>query len=210
MAQLLMPKATAVWLVENTTLTFQQIADFSGLHLLEVQGIADGEVAVGIVGLDPTANGQLTREEVARCEADAEGNLVLRQAEVPDVPRRKGPRYTPVSKRGERPDAISWLLKYTPELSDAQICKLVGTTKPTIEAVRNRSHWNISNIQPRDPVLLGICSQTDLEEHLVKARKRRPEAVAPPPPPPAEPELKTKPENALDAETLFKTSDAVA
>jgi len=210
MAQLLMPKATAVWLVENTTLTFQQIADFSGLHLLEVQGIADGEVAVGIVGLDPTANGQLTREEVARCEADAEGNLVLRQAEVPDVPRRKGPRYTPVSKRGERPDAISWLLKYTPELSDAQICKLVGTTKPTIEAVRTRSHWNISNIQPRDPVLLGICSQTDLEEHLVKARKRRPEAVAPPPPPPAEPELKTKPENALDAETLFKTSDAVA
>ncbi|MDP7540335.1 MAG: DUF1013 domain-containing protein [Alphaproteobacteria bacterium] len=210
MAQLLMPKATAVWLVENTTLTFQQIADFSGLHLLEVQGIADGEVAVGIVGLDPTANGQLTREEVARCEADAEGNLVLRQAEVPDVPRRKGPRYTPVSKRGERPDAISWLLKYTPELSDAQICKLVGTTKPTIEAVRTRSHWNISNIQPRDPVLLGICSQTDLEEHLVKARKRRPEAVVPPPPPPPEPELETKPKEALDAETLFKSSDAVA
>ena len=210
MAQLLMPKATAVWLVENTTLTFQQIADFSGLHLLEVRGIADGEVAVGIVGLDPTANGQLTREEVARCEADAEANLALRQAEVPDVPRRKGPRYTPVSKRGERPDAISWLLKYTPELSDAQICKLVGTTKPTIEAVRNRSHWNISNIQPRDPVLLGICSQTDLEEHLVKARKRRPEAVVPPPPPPPEPELETKPKEALDAETLFKSSDAVA
>ena len=209
MAQLLMPKATAVWLVENTTLTFQQIAEFSGLHLLEVQGIADGEVAVGIVGLDPTANGQLTREEVARCEADAEANLALRQAEVPDVTRRKGPRYTPVSKRGERPDAISWLLKYTPELSDAQICKLVGTTKPTIEAVRTRSHGNISNIQPRDPVLLGICSQTDLEEHLVKARKRRPEAVAPPPPPP-EPALETKPEEALDAETLFKTRDAVA
>ncbi len=209
MAQLLMPKATAVWLVENTSLTFQQIAEFSGLHLLEVQGIADGEVAVGIVGLDPTANGQLTREEVARCEADAEANLALRQAEVPDVPRRKGPRYTPVSKRGERPDAISWLLKYTPELSDAQICKLVGTTKPTIEAVRTRSHWNISNIQPRDPVLLGICSQTDLEEHLVKARKRRPEAVAPPSPPP-EPALETKPEEALDAETLFKTRDAVA
>ncbi|MDP6951728.1 MAG: DUF1013 domain-containing protein [Alphaproteobacteria bacterium] len=208
MAQPLMPKATAVWLVENTTLTFQQIAEFSGLHLLEVQGIADGEVAVGIVGLDPTANGQLTREELERCEADAQASLALREAVVPDAPRRKGPRYTPVSKRGERPDAISWLLKYTPELSDAQICKLVGTTKPTIEAVRSRSHWNISNIQPRDPVLLGICSQTDLEEHLVKARKRRPDAVAPPPEP--EPERDPVEEGTIDPESLFKTSDDAA
>ncbi len=209
MAQPLMPKATAVWLVENTTLTFQQIAEFSGLHLLEVQGIADGEVAIGIVGLDPTTNGQLTREELERCAADAQASLVLRQAVVPDAPRRKGPRYTPVSKRGERPDAISWLLKYTPELSDAQICKLVGTTKPTIEAVRSRSHWNISNIQPRDPVLLGICSQTDLEEHLVKARKRRPEAVAPPPEPEPEPEQPMH-QGKIDPESLFKTSDDAA
>lgn len=208
MAQPLMPKATAVWLVENTTLTFQQIAEFSGLHILEVQGIADGEVAIGIVGLDPTANGQLTREELERCTADSEARLALREAVVPDAPRRKGPRYTPVSKRGERPDAISWLLKYTPELSDAQICKLVGTTKPTIEAVRSRSHWNISNIQPRDPVLLGICSQTDLEEHLVKARKRRPEAVAPPPEP--EPESEPMHQGNIDPESLFKTNDDAA
>ena len=178
MAQPLMPKATAVWLVENTILVFQQIADFSGLHVLEVQGIADDEVAVGIVGMDPTANGQLSREEITRCEADPEARLVLRESEVPDLPRRKGPRYTPVSKRGERPDAISWLLKYATELSDAQICKLVGTTKPTIEAVRSRSHWNISNLQPRDPVLLGICTQTDLEEQRAKALKRHPPAPA--------------------------------
>ncbi len=172
MAQPLMPKATAVWLVENTTLTFDQIADFCSLHPLEVQGIADGEVAVGIVGLDPIANGQITREEITRGEADAKVKLAGRETDVPPVPRRKGPRYTPVSKRGDRPDAISWLLKYTPELTDAQICKLIGTTKPTIEAVRSRSHWNISNIQARDPVLLGICSQGELEEQLARARRR--------------------------------------
>jgi len=172
MAQPLMPKATAVWLVENTTLTFDQIADFCILHPLEVQGIADGEVAVGIVGMDPIANGQLTRDEITRGEADAKVKLEGRQSDVPPVPRRKGPRYTPVSKRGDRPDAISWLLKYTPELTDAQICKLIGTTKPTIEAVRSRTHWNISNIQARDPVLLGICSQGELEEQLVRARRR--------------------------------------
>jgi hypothetical protein len=172
MAQPLMPKATAVWLVENTTLTFDQIADFCGLHPLEVQGIADGEVAVGIVGLDPIGNGQMTREEITRCEADQTAKLKGRVSDVPPVPRRKGPRYTPVSKRGDRPDAITWLLKYTPELTDAQICKLVGTTKPTIESVRSRTHWNISNIQARDPVLLGICSQTDLEAQLTRARQR--------------------------------------
>ena len=172
MAQPLMPKATAVWLVENTTLTFDQIADFCNLHPLEVQGIADGEVAVGIVGLDPIANGQITREEITRGEEDSSIKLEGRQSDVPAVPRRKGPRYTPVSKRGDRPDAISWLLKYTPELTDAQICKLIGTTKPTIEAVRSRTHWNISNIQARDPVLLGICSQTELEDQLARARRR--------------------------------------
>lgn len=172
MAQPLMPKATAVWLVENTTLTFDQIADFCSLHPLEVQGIADGEVAVGIVGMDPIANGQITRDEITRGEADANVKLEGRESDVPPVPRRKGPRYTPVSKRGDRPDAISWLLKYTPELTDAQICKLIGTTKPTIEAVRSRTHWNISNIQARDPVLLGICSQGELEEQLARARRR--------------------------------------
>jgi hypothetical protein len=173
MAQPLMPKATAVWLVENTTLTFQQIAEFCALHPLEVQGIADGEVAVGIVGLDPVGNGQLTRDEIKRCEADAKARLELQRAEVETTAKRKGPRYTPVSRRGDRPDAISWLIKYTPELTDAQICKLVGTTKPTIEAVRSRTHWNISNIQPRDPVLLGICSQGELEEQLARARRRQ-------------------------------------
>ena len=173
MAQPLMPKATAVWLVENTTLTFRQIAEFCALHPLEVQGIADGEVAVGIVGLDPVGNGQVSRDDIKRCEADPKARLKLLSAEVAAAPKRKGPRYTPVSRRGDRPDGIAWLLKYTPELTDAQICKLVGTTKPTIEAVRSRSHWNISNIQPRDPVLLGICSQGELEEQLARARRRQ-------------------------------------
>ena len=172
MAQPLMPKATAVWLVENTTLTFDQIADFCNLHPLEVQGIADGEVAIGIVGLDPVANGQLTTENLDLCQADSSARLTMREAVVPDAPRRKGPRYTPVSKRGDRPDAVAWLLKYTAEMTDAQICKLVGTTKPTIEAVRSRTHWNTSNIQARDPVLLGICTQGELEEQLARARRR--------------------------------------
>ena len=161
MAQPLMPKATAVWLIENTTLTFEQIAEFCSMHLLEVQGIADDEVAVGIVGLDPVANGQLTRDEIARCEADETARLAAREASFDPAPRRKEPRYTPVSKRGERPDAIAWLLKYAPELADSQICKLVGTTKPTVAAVRGRAHWNMPNIQARDPVLMGLCSQTD-------------------------------------------------
>lgn len=172
MAQPLMPKATAVWLVENTTLTFDQIAEFCNLHHLEVQGIADGEVAIGIVGLDPVSNGQISAENLELCQADNSARLTMREAVVPDAPRRKGPRYTPVSKRGDRPDAIAWLLKYTTEMTDAQICKLVGTTKPTIEAVRSRTHWNTSNIQARDPVLLGICTQGELEEQLARARRR--------------------------------------
>ena len=172
MAQPLMPKATAVWLVENTTLTFDQIADFCAMHRLEVQGIADDEVAVGIVGLDPVTNGQVTREDIARCEADPAARLQALEPSVPDAPRRKEPRYTPVSKRSDRPDAIAWLLKYAPELADSQICKLVGTTKPTVTAVRGRTHWNISNIQARDPVLIGICTQTDLEEQRARARRR--------------------------------------
>ena len=172
MAQPLMPKATAVWLVENTILTFDQIAEFCGMHLLEVQGIADDEVAVGIVGMDPVANGQLTREEIARCEADSGARLAAVKSGADDAPRRKEPRYTPLSRRGDRPDAIAWLLKYAPELTDPQICKLVGTTRPTIAAVRGRTHWNTPNIQARDPVLMGLCAQTDLEEHLAAARAR--------------------------------------
>lgn len=172
MAQPLMPKATAVWLIENTTLSFEQIADFCGLHPLEVQGIADGEVAIGIVGQDPTANGQLTREEIARCEQDPAARLKMQKQDIPmPAPRTKGPRYTPVSKRQDKPDAIAWLLRHHPELSDAQISKLIGTTKQTIAAVRDRSHWNSPNLRPRDPVLLGLCSQSDLNAAVTKARR---------------------------------------
>ena len=173
MALPLMPKATAVWLVENTSLTFEQIAAFCGLHSLEVQAIADGEVAVGMVGLDPVANGQLTKAEIERCERNQDLRLKLL---VPDLPlpaaRSKGPRYTPITKRGDKPDAIAWLLKHHPELSDAQLCRLIGTTKPTIAAVRDRTHWNAPNIKPRNPVLLGLCTQRELEEALALAVRR--------------------------------------
>ncbi|MCW2236259.1 DUF1013 domain-containing protein [Azospirillum canadense] len=173
MALPLMPKATAVWLVENTSLTFEQIAAFCGLHSLEVQAIADGEVAVGMVGLDPVANGQLTKGEIERCERNQDLRLKLL---VPDLPlpaaRSKGPRYTPITKRGDKPDAIAWLLKHHPELSDAQLCRLIGTTKPTIASVRERSHWNAPNIKPRNPVLLGLCTQRELEEALALAVRR--------------------------------------
>ncbi len=170
--QLLMPKATAVWLVENTALTFEQIGAFTNLHALEVQGIADGEVAVGIVGLDPTQNGQLTAEEIARCEADPAARLVIAKTHNPlPMTRTKGPRYTPVSKRQDKPDAVAWLVRHHPELSDAQISRLIGTTKQTIAAVRDRTHWNSPNLRPRDPVLLGLCTQTDLNAAILKARK---------------------------------------
>lgn len=173
MALPLMPKATAVWLVENTSLTFEQIAAFCGLHSLEVQAIADGEVAIGMVGLDPVANGQLTKTEIERCERNQDLRLKLL---VPDLPlptaRSKGPRYTPITKRGDKPDAIAWLLKHHPELSDAQLCRLIGTTKPTIAAVRDRTHWNAPNIKPRNPVLLGLCTQRELEEALALAVRR--------------------------------------
>ncbi|MBO0333098.1 DUF1013 domain-containing protein [Sneathiella sp. CAU 1612] len=170
----LLPKATAVWLIDNTSLSFGQIADFCGLHSLEVQGIADGEVAVGIVGLDPVANGQLTQEEIDRCQGDPAARLEISKptGDVPQ-PRRRGGRYTPVSRRGDRPDAISWLIKFHPELTDAQISKLVGTTKTTINAVRDRSHWNSQNIRPRDPVSLGICTQLELDEAVKKSAHRR-------------------------------------
>ena len=173
MALPLMPKATAVWLVENTTLTFEQIADFCGMHSLEIQAIADGDVAGGIIGLDPTMNGQLTRQEIARCESDPVARLRLVQNEIQDT-RPKGARYTPVSKRQDRPDAIAWLLKHHPYLTDPQICSLIGTTKPTIMAVRDRTHWNIVNIKARNPVTLGLCSEADLEKQVAISRARAP------------------------------------
>ena len=168
----LMPKATAMWLVENTALTFAQIAEFCGLHPLEVQGIADGEVAVGIQGIDPIANGQLTKENLEAAEADSSLALNLAERDLPEAAKRtKGPRYTPVAKRQDKPDAIAWLLRHHPELSDSQISKPIGTTKNTINAVRDRSHWNSPNIRPKDPVLAGLCSQTDLNAAVVKARR---------------------------------------
>jgi hypothetical protein len=175
-----MPKATAVWLVENTALTFEQIADFCALHPLEVQAIADGEVANQMQGLDPVANGQTTAEELARCQADPEARLVLSaNAVAPQLFRHKGPRYTPIAKRQDKPDAISFLLKTYPELSDAQISKLIGTTKPTIAAVRDRTHWNSPNIKPRHPVGLGLCTLDELEDAVARARARRPVEESP-------------------------------
>jgi uncharacterized protein len=171
----LMPKATAVWLVENTSLTFEQIADFCGLHPLEIQAIADGEVANQMQGLDPVANGQTTAEEIERCQADPEARLKLSpQAMPPQLIKHKGPRYTPIAKRQDKPDAISYLLKSHPELSDAQISKLIGTTKPTIAAVRDRTHWNSPNIKPRHPVGLGLCTPDELEDAVRRARARLP------------------------------------
>ncbi len=173
MALPLMPKATAVWMVEHTTLTFEQVAEFCGLHKLEVQAIADGEVAQGINGLDPTLNGQLTSEEIKRCEADPRGRLKMVKSDLPQpVARTKGARYTPVSKRGEKPDAIAYLVKNFPDLLDAQIARLLGTTKDTIAKVRDRSHWNASNIKPQNPVLLGLCKSADLEAALKRATRR--------------------------------------
>jgi len=180
MALPLMPKATAVWLVENTTLSFEQIAEFCGMHMLEVQAVADGEVAVGIVGLDPVSNGQVTREEIERCERD--DNARLRLSSLPELTRQKskGARYTPVSKRQDKPDAIAWLVKHHPELTDAQVCKLIGTTKDTIAKVRDRSHWNAANIKPRNPVTLGLCTEADLEKVVVLSQPRTAQVVRQP------------------------------
>lgn len=176
MALPLMPKATAVWLVENTALSFEQIADFCGMHSLEVQAIADGEVAVGMVGRDPISHGELTKEEITRCEGNQDAKLVIRLHDLPQpVARAKGPRYTPVTKRGDKPDGIAWLLKTHPELSEAAITRLIGTTKPTIAAVRDKTHWNTANIKPRSPVMLGLCSQRELDAALMRARRGLPE-----------------------------------
>jgi uncharacterized protein len=170
----LMPKATAVWLVDNTSLTFEQIAEFCGLHVLEVKGIADGDVAHGIKGMDPISSGQLSREEIALAEEDTSHRLKLSEpkVEVPEVKTKRGPRYTPVSRRQDRPNAILWLLKNHPELKDSQIMRLVGTTKPTIISIRERSHWNSPNLQAQDPVTLGLCSQIDLDAEVKKAAAR--------------------------------------
>ncbi len=168
----LMPKATAVWLIDNTGLTFDQIADFCGLHQLEVKGIADGEVGAGIRGLDPIGQGMLTRAELERCEKDPKLRLQIAKSVASTVkqPKRREPRYTPLSKRQDRPDAIAWLLRHHPELGDVQICKLLGTTKNTVQAVRDRTHWKSQEIRPRDPVLLGLCQQIELDAAIARAQ----------------------------------------
>ena len=177
----LMPKATAVWLVENTSLTFDQIAEFCKLHPLEVKGIADGEVATGIKGYDPISTGQLTREEIAAAERDQSHrlNLSVSKVRTPEFKKPRGARYTPLSRRQDRPNAVLWLLRNHPELKDAQIMRLVGTTKHTLQAIRERTHWNSANLQPMDPVTLGLCSQIDLDFEVNRAAKDRPKVEEP-------------------------------
>ena len=176
----LMPKATAVWLVDNTSLSFDQVADFCKLHPLEVKAIADGDAAQGIKGADPIQTGQLTREEIAKAEGDPEYRLQLSRTKV-RVPepttRKKGPRYTPVSRRQDRPNAILWLVRNHPELKDSQIMRLVGTTKSTILGIRERTHWNAASLTPLDPVTLGLCSQIDLDFEVQHASKEKPAPV---------------------------------
>ena len=169
----LMPMATAVWLVENTTLTFKQIANFCNLHEVEVQGIADGEVAKGIVAYNPIIAGQLSREEIEICSKDTNRKLkLLKKIEEVEIQERKRPKYTPLSKRQDRPDAILWLCKNAPELTDGQISKLVGSTKGTVSLIRKRSYWNFSNLKPRDPVILALCTQETFQKALDKAKRR--------------------------------------
>lgn len=174
MAKPIMAKATAVWLVDNTTISFKQIADFVGLHELEVQGIADGDVAAGVKGFDPVANNQLTQGEIDTAQSNPMHRLTLKfNAAAVGEEKRRGPRYTPLSKRQDRPASILWLVKFHPELTDGQVSKLVGTTKPTIQAIRERTHWNISNIQPIDPVALGLCKQSELDAAVQKAAAKK-------------------------------------
>jgi hypothetical protein len=225
----LMPKATAVWLVDNTSLTFEQIAEFCGLHVLEVKGIADGDVAHGIKGMDPISSGQLSREEIAEAERNPQHRLRLSEpkVEVPEVKTKKGPRYTPVSRRQDRPNAILWLLKNHPELKDSQIMRLVGTTKPTIIAIKERQHWNSPNLVAQDPVTLGLCSQIDLDAEVKKAAARlareRKEAAASEPAkagtllpteettaPPPEPEPAPEPERVLGTSLAGEARAAMA
>lgn len=175
----LMPKATAVWLIDNTALTFEQIADFCGMHPLEVKGIADEDVAKGIKGIDPVAAGQLTREQIEEAESNPDTRLKMASPKykLPPVKQKKTPRYTPVSKRQDKPDAIYWLLRNHPELTDADVMKLIGTTKATIAKIRDRGHWNSPNIKAVDPVTLGLCSQIELDFIVARAAHRKPRAV---------------------------------
>ncbi|MCK8485200.1 DUF1013 domain-containing protein [Aliiroseovarius sp. S2029] len=174
MSKLIMAKATAVWLVDNTTISFKQIADFCGLHELEVQGIADGDVAVGVKGFDPIANNQLDASEIEKAEKDPLHKLKQKfYAAATGEEKRRGPRYTPLSKRQDRPNSILWLVKFHPELADSQIAKLVGTTKPTIQSIRERTHWNIQNMEPIDPVALGLCKQSELDLAVQKAAAKK-------------------------------------
>lgn len=170
MADLLMPKATAVWLIDNTALTFEQIAEFCSLHVLEVQAIADGDSGIGIQGYDPVLNQRLSEEEIKRCESDPDARLVQSTSSLPEpVSRTKGAPYVPLARRGDKPDAIAWILKNHPEINDSQICKLIGTTKPTISKIRDRSHANMASISAQHPVFLGLCSQQVLDAAIEKA-----------------------------------------
>src|SRR6266567_2224386 len=218
-SQPLMPKATAVWLVENTALSFDQIAEFCKLHPLEVKAIADGDAAQGIKGLDPVLTGQLSREDIEAAEADPGRRLKLADPKVrlPETKsKKKGPRYTPVSRRQDRPNAILWLIRNHPELKDAQIMRLVGTTKSTIAGIRDRTHWNAAALSPLDPVTLGLCSQIDLDFEVQRASKEKPApadnsvtllpaAVTTAPPEPAEPEspAAAKAKDDLDTAAVF-------
>lgn len=176
MTQILMPKATAVWLIDNTAMTFKQISEFCSLHILEVEGIADGDVAAGIRGADPIANGQVSREEIEKAESDPNYAMKANKFDSDDLKpktKKKGPRYTPLSRRQDRPDAIAWLVRNHPEITDAQISKLIGTTKPTIKSIRERTHWKINTINPTDPVSLGLCTQIDLDALVKKAAEKK-------------------------------------
>jgi hypothetical protein len=214
----LMPKATAVWLVDNTALSFDQVAEFCKLHPLEVKAIADGDAAQGIKGLDPIQTGQLTREEIKKAEETPDYRLTLLspKVRVPEQKRKKGPRYTPVSRRQDRPNAILWLIRNHPELKDSQIMRLVGTTKSTIQGIRDRTHWNAATLSPLDPVTLGLCSQIDLDFEVQRASKDKPAPAEPgvtllpasvttAPPEPAEPETPAavKAKDDLDTAAVF-------
>ena len=174
----LMPKATAIWLVENTALTFEQIAEFCGMHPLEVQGIADGEVATGILGQNPIEAGQLTRDVIELCEANPKQKLNLTAGALKHLKSKKGGRYTPVARRQDKPEAVAWLTKHHPYIPDSKLVKLIGTTKKTIEAVKSKSHWNSQNMTPKDPVLLGLCSQHELDVLVKQHRPKEAEQVA--------------------------------
>lgn len=197
--QPLMPKATAVWLIDNTALTFEQISEFCGLHKLEVQAIADGEIGTGIIGTSPITNQELTAEEIEACEKDQKRALKMSESDLPQPETRtKGPRYTPVAKRADKPNGIAWLLKAHPELTDTQISRLIGTTKPTIQAIRDKTHASTPTLKPEDPILLGLCKRTDLEKTVERALRKK------------EKEEKAKAKAAGKKEEPAKTETAVS